>query len=115
MDQSVLSLNRKFDKPYEFWYYIISCLTSQLDKSLTEKEKELLCHAILYGENYPFFGKSRRHLMKTLSLANQTITMHKKSIMDKNFITKDGKLSPVIIKIRDKKVIAINFNFEMQE
>jgi len=113
--EQVVNWNKAYESPFEYWVSVISLLSSQIQNSLRPKEIEALAWGMVYGNDYPFYGKSRKFIMKKLNITDQTITMHKTAILKKQLLTTDGKIVPVLQKLRVGKVVSINVRFHLIE
>lgn len=109
----IVTINRNFTDPVDYWKYVIAAIASQTEKPLTDKELEILAHIMILGHEYPFFNQPRKNLLVALRVKEQTLSMHKKSLIEKTFITEDGKLSSKLLPLRGIEKMEIQINFKL--
>lgn len=85
---------------FEFWHKVFQFLNAFALKKLTDKEMEIMCHAMLSNSKNPFSGISLKKIRDAINVVPATINMHKYNLKDKGWLTEEGELSPLISNLK---------------
>lgn len=88
------------DTEFDFWDRVLSFLNTFSKKHITNKERELLCYAMMSDSKTPFAGMPGEKIRKAVDMITTTFNMHKSNLRQKGWIV-GTELHPSMTSLRD--------------